>query len=83
MSLRDLTGVWVNPSKHVVRRRLRVSLDLDDDAVRDDEPVTLDSLQRYHLRAAVLEGLLDDLNPTALAARIERGGMLPGGAPGS
>ena len=83
VSLRDLTGVWVNPSKHVVRRRLRVSLDLDDDAVRDDEPVTLDSLQRYHLRAAVLEGLLDDLNPTALAARIERGGMLPGGAPGA
>ncbi len=83
VSLRDLADVWVNPSKHVVRRRLRVSLDLDEDAVRDDEPITLDALQRYHLRAAVLDGLLEGLDGPALAGRIERSGKLPGGAPGA
>ncbi len=83
LTLRDLADAWVNPSRHVARRRLRLSLDLDDDALHDDEPVVLDALERYHLRAAVLEGLLDGLDDDALAVRVERSGKLPAGAPGA
>ncbi|WP_412069919.1 exodeoxyribonuclease V subunit gamma [Rubrivirga sp. IMCC43871] len=83
LTLRDLADAWVNPSRHVVRGRLRVSLDLDDDALHDDEPVVLDALERYHLRAAVLEGLLDGLDDATLATRVERSGKLPAGAPGA
>ena len=83
VSLGDLADAWVNPSQHVVRRRLRVSLDLGGDALTDDEPTALDALQSYHVRAAVLQGVLDGLSDDELAQRIGRSGMLPGGAPGA
>ena len=82
VTLDDLAEAWTNPSRHVVRRRLRVALDLDNDAVRDDEPVALDALGRYAVRAAVLEGVLDGLADDAIAGRLLRSGLLPGGAPG-
>ena len=81
VSLYDLAEAWINPSRHVLRRRLRVSLDLDEDSVHDDEPVVLDSLEQYHLRAAVLDALIEGLDDDALASRLERSGRLPGGAP--
>ncbi|PAP76286.1 exodeoxyribonuclease V subunit gamma [Rubrivirga marina] len=83
LPLAELTAAWTNPSQYVVRRRLRASLDLDDDAVRDDEPVVLDGLERWRIRQEVLEGLLDGLDDDALSARLLRCGLLPGGAPGA
>ena len=83
LSLGELAAAWTNPSRYVVRRRLRVGLDLDDDALRDDEPVALDGLGRWQVRQAVLEALLDDLDDDALTTRLLRGGLLPGGAPGA
>ena len=83
LPLGDLAAAWTNPSRYVARRRLRVGLDLDDDALRDDEPVTLGGLERWRVREAVLAGLLDGLDDGALAERLLRGGLLPGGAPGA
>ena len=82
LSLDDLASAWTNPSRYVARQRLRVGLDLDDDALRDDEPVTLGGLERWRVRQAVLDGLLDGLDDDALTERLLRGGLLPGGAPG-
>lgn len=83
VSLAELADAWTNPSRYVVKRRLRVSLDLDEDAVRDDEPVALDGLGRYGVRQVVLAGVLDGLDDEAIAARLLRSGLLPGGAPGA
>ncbi len=82
VTLADLADAWTNPSRHVVRRRLRVALDLDDDAVHDDEPVALDGLGRYAVRAAILDAVLDGLPDDEVAERLLRSGLLPGGAPG-
>ena len=82
LSLDDLASAWTNPSRYVARRRLRVGLDLDDDALSDDEPVTLGGLERWKVRQAVLDALLDGLEGDDLAERLLRGGLLPGGAPG-
>ena len=83
VTLADLAAAWTNPSQFALRRRLRVSLDLEEDAVRDDEPVTLGGLERWRVREAVVEGALAGLSDDDLAALLLRGGLLPGGAPGA
>lgn len=81
--LADLAEAWTNPSRFVVRQRLRVSLDLEEGAVRDDEPVVLGGLERWAVREAVLAAVLDGLDDDALTERLLRGGLLPAGAPGA
>ncbi|MEM0961671.1 MAG: exodeoxyribonuclease V subunit gamma [Bacteroidota bacterium] len=83
LTLAELADAWTNPSRFVVRRRLRASLDLDDGALRDDEPIELNALERFHVRDAALAGMLDGLSPDALAERLTRGGQIPGGASGA
>lgn len=83
VTLAELAEAWTHPSRYVVRRRLRVSLDLDEDTVRDDEPVALDGLGRYGVRRVVLDGVLDGLADGEIADRLLRSGLLPGGAPGA
>jgi exodeoxyribonuclease V gamma subunit len=83
VTLHALVDAWTNPSRFVLRQRLRLSLDLDESALTDDEPVTLDSLQAFNVRQTVLEGLLDGLSEEDLRDRLLRGGLLPGGAPGA
>ena len=82
LALAELAAAWTNPSRYVVRTRLRASLDLEEGAVRDDEPVVLGGLERWRVREAVLEALLEGLDGPSLEARLLRGGLLPGGAPG-
>ncbi len=83
VALADLVFAWTNPSRFVLGRRLRVSLDLDEATIRDDEPVALDGLGRFKVRQAALDGLLDGLPEEAVAERLLRSGLLPGGAPGA
>ena len=83
ITLADLAEAWTNPSRFVVRQRLRVSLDLEEGTVRDDEPVVLGGLERWAVREAVLAAVLDGLDDDALTERLLRGGLLPGGAPGA
>ena len=83
VALADLAAAWTNPSQFAVRRRLGVSLELEEDALRDDEPVALAGLERWRVREAVVEGVLSGLDDEALAAVLLRGGLLPGGAPGA
>ena len=82
VTLEELAEAWTNPSRFVVRRRLRVSLDLDEDALSDAEPVALDGLGRYAVRSVILEAVLDGVADDVLAERLLRSGLLPGGAPG-
>ena len=83
LSLAELADAWAHPSRYTVRKRLRASLDLDEDAVRDDEPVALDGLEQWQVRQALLDALLDGLEGAALEERLLREGLLPGGAPGA
>ncbi len=82
LPLTELAEAWTNPSRFVVRRRLRADLDLDDDALSDDEPVMLGGLEKWKVRQAVLDGLLDGLTEAEIEARLLRCGLLPAGAPG-
>ncbi|MGB3545057.1 exodeoxyribonuclease V subunit gamma, partial [Rubrivirga sp.] len=83
LTLAELADAWAHPSRYTVRQRLRASLDLDDDAVRDDEPVTMNGLEQWRVRQALLDALLDGLEGDDLEQRLLREGVLPGGAPGA
>jgi exodeoxyribonuclease V gamma subunit len=83
VSLGDLAGAWTSPSRYLIRRRLRISLDLDEGAAQDDEPVALDNLSAFSVRQALLEALLDGCPEPEAEERLLRSGRLPGGAPGA
>jgi exodeoxyribonuclease V gamma subunit len=82
VSLGELARAWTDPSRFLLRDRLRLALDLDGAAVQDDEPVTLGGLDKWRVREAVLAAVLDGLDDEAIAARLLRSGLLPGGAAG-
>lgn len=82
VTLREVAQVWTSPATHVLKRRLGLALDLDEHALEDDEPVTLDGLQSYHVRDAILNGLIDGMSEGTIAERLRASGLLPAGAPG-
>ena len=77
IELEDLIRFAVSPSKHFVRRRLGLHLDVRDDELDDDEPFQLDALQAWQLKS----GLADWGKPSGVrSARLAAAsGLLPPG----
>ncbi|MEM1057380.1 MAG: exodeoxyribonuclease V subunit gamma [Bacteroidota bacterium] len=81
--LHELVRAWTDPSRYLLRDRLRLSLDLDDSSVQDDEPVVLSGLEKWRVREQVLAALLDGLDDDTIAERLMRSGLLPAGEGGA
>ena len=77
IELEDLIRFAVSPSKHFVRRRLGLHLDVRDDELGDDEPFHLDALQAWQLKS----GLADWGKPSGARAALlaTASGLLPPG----
>ena len=77
IELEDLIRFAVSPSKHFVRRRLGLHLDVRDDELGDDEPFHLDALQAWQLKS----GLADWGKPSEVRAALlaAASGLLPPG----
>ena len=77
IELDDLIGFAVSPSKHLVRRRLRLHLEVRDDELADDEPFKLDALQAWQLKSDLADwGQPGEARSARLAAAS---GLLPPG----
>lgn len=81
ITLDDLIAAWINPSKFYCRR-LGLRLDLADLTIEDIEPQFLDSLERYNLKDAILQRLLDGEPDEQVRRRLQMEGALPAGALG-
>ncbi len=55
VALGELVSFFANPVRWFLRERLGVRLELDDASLEDEEPFELDSLERYWLRADILD----------------------------
>ena len=55
VALGELVGFFANPARWFLRERLGVRLELDDASLEDEEPFELDPLERYWLRADILD----------------------------
>jgi exodeoxyribonuclease V gamma subunit len=81
VELKSLIEFFDNPAKHFVRRRLRLSLQEEDDALENSEPFELDALDCYTLKQELVVHALEHQGLTAsqFAAR----GLLPLGEMGT
>ena len=77
IELEDLIRFAVSPSKHFVRRRLGLHLEVRDDELADDEPFHLDALQAWQLKSDLADwGKPSEVRAARLAAAS---GLLPPG----
>ncbi len=60
ISLDQLIAFYRNPVRHFMLKRLNLSLYDSSVAIDDDEPFTLDPLNRYRIRQAMLEDIWQD-----------------------
>ena len=82
VGLAELLAFFANPTRWFLRERLGIRLELDDASLDDEEPFDLDSLERYWLRADVLEHMRAGV-PRRRGEDLQRGsGRLPQAALG-
>jgi exodeoxyribonuclease V gamma subunit len=81
VELKSLIEFFDNPAKHFIRRRLRLSLREEDDALENSEPFELNALDCYALKQELVIHALEHQGVTAsqFAAR----GLLPLGEMGA
>ena len=77
VDLADLVGFFANPTRHFLRERLGVRLELDDLALEDEEPFELDGLERHRLQSDVWSQVQAGVEPERAAALLHGSGRLP------
>jgi exodeoxyribonuclease V gamma subunit len=82
LDLDQLAAFYGHPVRFFFKKRLGVSLDLQNVAVADSEPFILKGLERFHLGARLLEQRLLDQPVREVFAALQADGRLPHGAMG-
>ncbi|MFQ6372427.1 exodeoxyribonuclease V subunit gamma [Shewanella sp. YIC-542] len=79
IELQALVRFFRNPAQYFFNRSLKLDLALDIHADDNDEPFTLNALQRYQLQSLLLEDALkrDGVRDASLTAKLKASGQLP------
>ncbi|GGY92669.1 exodeoxyribonuclease V subunit gamma [Shewanella fodinae] len=79
IELQALIRFFRNPAQYFFNRCLKLDLGLDLNADDNDEPFTLNALQRYQLQLLMVQDALkhDGIRSTTLTARLKASGQLP------
>lgn len=79
IELQALVRFFRNPAQYFFNRSLKLDLGLDLSADDNDEPFTLNALQRYQLQLLMLQDALkhDGISSVALTERLKASGQLP------
>lgn len=80
LSFDKLVRFWRHPVRAFFSLRLGVSFQLEETALPDAEPFSLDGLSRYQVNAQLLNSLIDGSESDRLYARQRAAGALPYGA---
>jgi exodeoxyribonuclease V gamma subunit len=83
ITLADLQRFFANPARELLERRLGIALPWGEEALRSDEPFTLDVRDRARLARALMPALRAGADDDALAAHARATGLLPAAAIGS
>ena len=85
----ELLRFWRLPVEYFFNRRLHVHFGRQEDTMPDDEPFSLDNLQNYHLKSALLQARIDNIlsnekqSPTSVETSVKQRylgqGKLPNG----
>ena len=83
VALAGLIAFFANPVRWFLRERLGARLELDDASLEDEEPFELDHLERYWLRADILDRMHAGVTRRRDEALRRGSGRLPQAALGS
>lgn len=75
--LAELLRFYRHPAKYFFNRRLKVYFNQSSLEVLDDEPFAVDNLEKYQLKAQLLETHLADADVTRLTEQLIASGRLP------
>lgn len=75
----QLARFFTHPARFLLRERLGVRLELEEDELESREPFALDGLESWSLRQQMLQARLEDLSDDGLKPLIDATGMLPQG----
>jgi len=82
IGLVPLVRFFKNPVKELLRMRLDLHYESEEEQVPDREPFDLSYLERWHVGETLLRALLTDQDPEQLWPVMRASGNLPMGAPG-
>ena len=77
IELAELLRFYRHPTKYFFNRRLKVYFNQASLDVLDDEPFDVDNLEKYHLKAQLLETELAGKNINQVTERLVASGSLP------
>lgn len=80
ISLEQLQRFWRHPVRAFFQMRLGINFRLEDTELPDEEPFTLDVLDRFQLNQHLLNALVQQEDPHQLFVRYRAAGVLPYGA---
>jgi exodeoxyribonuclease V gamma subunit len=75
----QLARFFAHPARFLLRERLNVRLELEEDELDNREPFALDGLESWSLRQQLLQARLIELDDDGLKPLIDATGMLPQG----
>ncbi|WP_347254142.1 exodeoxyribonuclease V subunit gamma [Leminorella grimontii] len=76
----DIRRFYRHPVRAFFQQRLRVSFSLEDAELSDEEPFSVEGLERYRMNVDLLNQLIESRDPQALFSRAHAAGELPFGA---
>lgn len=79
LSASQLANFFAHPAKFLLRERLGVRLQLEEEELESREPFSLDGLESWQLRQDLLQARLSQLSDEGMKPLIEATGMLPQG----
>lgn len=82
IELQDFVDFFVHPVRFFCRRRLGVELSAPEELARDNEPFSLEGLDRYQLETELLDLLVQKNNTEGQARLWKARGVLPHGKVG-
>jgi exodeoxyribonuclease V gamma subunit len=83
ISIDDLCSFFSNPARFLLNRRLGLILEDRADILDEREPFALEGLERYELECDLLDKALQGRNIRRELERLNAGGLLPPGTPGT
>jgi exodeoxyribonuclease V gamma subunit len=75
----QLVRFFTHPAKFLLKERLRIRFELDEDELESREPFELDGLEAWQLRQQLLEAHLSQRSDEGLKPIIQATGLLPQG----
>jgi len=82
IDLEDLCRFYANPSRYLLNRRLGIRLEDESLVLEENEPFSLEGLERYDLRQYLTSQALSGKDIRSLYPVLAASGVLPHGAPG-